>query len=150
MEVMALTSCHGTTVFELGTMVAALDVLDEFTTFRPSRPFCGLPNESAVQFTHDIRLSLMTTAPKRYNTHVKRVMYAASFLDGPALAWFHKLLRSNVTAIWARTEDPDRPPMPHYWSSWPFLIAELRTIDAFLKALEAQFPENPDGLELSF
>lgn len=127
-------------MWELGAMVACLDVLDEFTAFKPAAPFTGRPSDCAIQFSHDIRLSLMTTAPRKYRTQPKRVMYAASFLAGPALAWFHGLLKRNVTALWARADDPNRAPMPHYWSSWPFLIPELRTLDAFLKALEAEFP----------
>ncbi len=136
MEVAAPLGRQGTSFYELGTIMACLD---EFTHFKPAAPFAGRPSDHAARFGHDVRLSLMTTAPRKYNTHAKRVLYAASFLEGPALAWFHGLLKRNVKALWTRSEDP-KEPMPFYWSSWPFVIDELRTLDSFLRALEAEFP----------
>ena len=137
MEVIASYPRHGTTFYELGTIMACLD---NFTHFKPDAPFAGRPTDRAVRFGHDVRLSLMTTASKKYDTHAKRVLYAASFLEGAALAWFHGLLKQNVRALWTRRDDPAEP-MPYYWSSWPFVIPELRTLDAFLKALQVEFPE---------
>jgi len=129
---------QGTTMRDLGTMVAALD--GGFTHFHPARPFSGLPSESAVQFGHDVRLALMTAAPRRFTNHAKRIVYAASFLDGPALGWYHALLRRNAVAIGELVEEAEGRPRPQYWSTWPFVITQLRTVEAFLDALAVEFP----------
>lgn len=140
---------QGTTMRELGTMVVALD--GAFTHFHPPHPFAGRAGQSATQFSFDVRLALMTAAPRRFATHAKRITYAASFLAGPALAWFHRLLRRNAAAaLGALGEEEDdsedgRPPRPHYWASWPFVIPEFQSVEAFLAAMRAAFPDGREA-----
>jgi len=143
MDLVSRNPPQGTTFTELGTIVACLD---EFTAFTPARPFAGLPGDCPILFGHDIRLSLVTAAPRKLNSHAKQVMYAASFLAGPALAWYHALLRENVAALWTGGAGggPRAEPTPHYWSSWPFVIRDLGSLNQFLKALEAEFPERTE------
>ena len=86
--------------------------------------------------------------------HTRRLIrHAASFLEGAAWRWWCRLLRANVGAFFAlEARRLGRAPVhvprleegggdrPAYWASYPFVLPELGSLDAFLEALEAEFP----------
>lgn len=104
---------------------------------------------SISTFRSDALLSIALNHSKHRDNEKQKILYISQFLDGDAWRWWLKMLRLNIIAFYDRMRPlPRHMPRlvpgvdwPSYWSSYEFVIPELRSLDCFLDALVQAFPD---------
>ena len=127
--------------------------------------FAGQPGDDPKAFIYKITLEVLTSRPflrmddlkDQLALEQKRIIFASSFLDGPALEWFFDLLARNA-AEYIPHENARRAKLPHwqlqlleYDPEWPmvgitipFVLDELSSSKRWTKALDYRFRHLPD------
>lgn len=111
--------------------------------------FHGQPDEALGAFLARVGLDedwqKLRYKKKEAQLDAAQIQFVASRLRGPPSIWLAKLLHSNATLAHAQTnkepESSDAGPQYHSQTRWLLIephIPELRTYDAFERALDAE------------